>query len=52
MIATTATERTDQLRHEGVRRTLALIVAGDTDAALDTLLASVADQARLNGVRV
>lgn len=51
MIYTTADERTDQLRHEGVRNALALLKAGEPARALDVLLTSVERQAVVNGIR-
>lgn len=52
MIATTAEQRTDQLRHQGVRMALEVLVDGDGwPVALAVLLNSVHEQARINGVR-
>lgn len=50
--ATTVDQRVAELRHEGVREALRLVVANDRDAALAALSASVAAQARLLGVRL
>lgn len=50
-VATTPEQRVPELRHSGVRLTMELLLDRRPTAALRVLLASVEQQARLEGIR-
>lgn len=50
--ATTANQRVVELRHDGVRLTMELLLAGERDRARDVMLSTLYAQARVAGIRV